>query len=63
MHNHTGRHRTQQQTTTLTCHMSPMNHTHTNMQKLPHKLLHRDIIALTAGESSAATHIWSLKLS
>lgn len=29
MHNHTGRHRIHDKTTTLTCHVSPMNHTYT----------------------------------
>ncbi|CAB1412503.1 unnamed protein product [Pleuronectes platessa] len=33
-----------------------------NLQKLPLTQLHRDSIALTADESSAAAHTWSLKI-
>ena len=47
-------------------HRSPTHthtHTHETCRNCPCEQLHRDIIALTAGESSAATHIWSLKLS
>lgn len=61
MHNRTDLHRTQQQQHSHVT--SPMNRTYTqNMQKPPGEQLHRDIIAMTAGESSAATHIWSLKI-